>query len=74
MMNNEGLEKLKIDFANKDTMAILYNNSVSNLNKVYLIGKILAEQNKINKELWYAILDLKDEHFKEIIQPDDINT
>ena len=69
-VSEEKLDKLKKDFANKDTSAILYNDDISTINKVYLIGRILAEQKMIDKNLWYVILDLKDENLQDIIIPD----
>ena len=33
--------------------------------KIYRIANILRDNNMINASLWYAILDLKNEHFGE---------
>ena len=34
--------------------------------RVYLIAKELHEAGKLNDELWYAVLDLQQKHFREI--------
>ena len=36
------------------------------INKVYHLAKKLHEENAINSYLWYAILEMKDSHIKEI--------
>jgi hypothetical protein len=36
------------------------------INKVYHLAKKLHEENAINSDLWYAILEMKDTHIKEI--------
>ena len=33
--------------------------------KIYRIANILSDHEKINSALWYAILDFKNEHFRE---------
>lgn len=43
---------------------------LSNFNpetKVYQIARQLREQDKIDVDLWYAILELKDKHMKDIL-------
>ncbi len=52
---------------------ILYS-SVNPETKVYLIGRKLHERKEIPSELWYAILELKDKHLKELqVDWDEIN-
>lgn len=36
------------------------------INKVYHITRTLHDENRIDSELWYAILEMKDSHIKEI--------
>lgn len=36
------------------------------INKVYHIARTLHDEKRIDKELWYAILEMKDAHMKEI--------
>ena len=36
------------------------------INKVYYIARTLHDENRIDKELWYVILEMKDAHIKEI--------
>lgn len=45
---------------------ILNAEGISNINKVYNIARQLHDEHRIATELWYAILELKDEHIDEI--------
>lgn len=45
---------------------ILYSSSANPESKVYAIANILHAKHLIVPQLWYAILDLKDKHLKEI--------
>ena len=45
---------------------ILNAEGISNINKVYNIARQLHDEQRIAPELWYAILELKDEHIDEI--------
>ena len=51
--------------------SILLDKELDPLNKVYKIARKLRENEMINSQLWYAILELKEEHIKEIIFEDD---
>lgn len=59
----------------KDLNQILMNKEYNPESKVYLIGKELKKEDRMNDYLWYAILELKDKYIKDIkIPPDeDIN-
>ena len=46
---------------------ILRSGDITPINKVYNIARNLREEERISPELWYAILELKDEHLSEII-------
>lgn len=46
---------------------ILLDKELDSVNKVYRIARKLRKEEMINHQLWYAILELKEEHFKEII-------
>ena len=46
---------------------ILHSKDITPINKVYNIARNLREENKIAPELWYAILELKDERLSEIV-------
>ena len=46
---------------------ILHSKKITPINKVYNIARNLNEENRIPPELWYAILELKDERLSEII-------
>lgn len=50
----------------KDLSKIRLDESLNPETRVYLIARELHEEGKINSDLWYAILDLKDKHFKDI--------
>ena len=50
----------------KDLNKILTNDKLNPETKVYSIGKELKSNGKINDYLWYAILELKDKHIKEL--------
>jgi hypothetical protein len=45
---------------------ILHSKDITPLNKVYNIARNLREEGRISPELWYAILELKDERLNEI--------
>jgi len=51
----------------KDLTRILLDTSLNPETRVYRIARELRENNRINDELWYAILDLKEKHFKDIL-------
>ena len=51
----------------KDLTKILLDTSLNPETRVYRIAHELHENNRINDELWYAILDLKEKHFKDIL-------
>lgn len=59
----------------KDLNQILMNKEYNPESKVYLIGKELKKEGRINDYLWYAILELKNKYIKDIkIPPDeDVN-
>lgn len=42
------------------------DDSLNPETKVYLIGRYLHENGKIDDDLWYSILELKDKHFCDI--------
>lgn len=46
---------------------ILHSKDITPINKVYNIARNLREEKRISPELWYAILELKDERLSEII-------
>lgn len=50
----------------RDLTKIRLDNSLNPETRVYLIARELHIEGKINSDLWYAILDLKDEHIKDI--------
>jgi hypothetical protein len=54
---------------------ILHNKDITPINKVYNIARNLRANNRISSELWYAILELKDERLNEIkiIEQEDCN-
>lgn len=45
---------------------IRLDSSLNAITRVYLIANYLHETGSIDADLWYAILDLKDEHIKDI--------
>ena len=51
----------------KDLNKILLNKELNPETKVYRIARELKNENRINDELWYAILELKDKHLKDIV-------
>ena len=52
---------------------ILYNKDYNPETKVYNIAKILKNEYHIAFNLWYAILELKDKHIRDIIILEDDN-
>lgn len=50
-----------------DNEKILRNDDISPLNKVYNIARNLHNEHRIPSELWYAILELKDENIDKIV-------
>ncbi len=46
---------------------ILLNDNINSITKVYRIARKLKEYNKINDQLWYAILEMKNDHIKNIM-------
>lgn len=46
---------------------ILLNANINSITKVYRIAKKLKEQNQINDQLWYAILEMKDDNIENIM-------
>ena len=42
------------------------DQSLNALTRVYLIANYLHDQGKIDSDLWYSILDLKDENLKDL--------
>jgi len=46
---------------------ILLNDDINSITKVYSIAKKLKEDNKIPDQLWYAILEMKDDNIKNIM-------
>ena len=49
-----------------NTSDILLDKSLNNITKVYLIANYFHDKHQIADDLWYAILDLKDEYLKDI--------
>lgn len=45
---------------------ILYSSNANPESRVYAIANILHAEHLVVPQLWYAILDLKDKHLKEI--------
>ena len=45
----------------------LLDKDINTVTKVYRIAKELKKESRINDQLWYAILELKNENFKNII-------
>lgn len=46
---------------------ILLNDNINSITKVYRIAKKLKEEKRINEQLWYAILEMKDDNIKNIM-------
>lgn len=51
----------------RDLDNILLDKDINVVTKVYRIAKELKKENRINDQLWYAILELKNENIKNII-------
>ena len=52
----------------KNLNSILLDDRLSPETKVYMIANELRKEGQIQSTLWYAILDLKEKHFKEILE------
>lgn len=50
-----------------NTHKILLDDTLNPESKVYLIANILKEENLLWDDLWYAILEMKDKHLKDIM-------
>jgi len=48
------------------TTEIRLNQNINPETKVYCIARQLRDHNRINIDLWYAILELKDKHINII--------
>lgn len=51
----------------KELDNILLDTNINSITKVYRIAKKLKVDNKINDQLWYAILEMKDDNIKNIM-------
>lgn len=50
----------------KDLSSIRLDESLNPETRVYMIANELHKAGKINSDLWYAILDLKDKHLPDM--------
>lgn len=57
---------MRVKESMRDLTEIRLDNSLNPETRVYLIARKLHTEDKINSDLWYAILDLKDKHIKDI--------
>ena len=46
---------------------ILLNANINSITKVYRIAKKLKDSKRINDQLWYAILEMKDDNINNIM-------